>query len=130
MAEYLERQLRLSSPVGRLTVIVRAASVPLLAYNDIKDHIRRHDLDPGFIKPLVLRSIDARLKVHPFMEIVAVPASLRIPAGIFPHGDLIADHGLIIFLLLRHGAVQGILIGCGRTVIMDLNGVPAPGDLI
>ena len=130
MAEDLERQLRLSAPVSRLTVIVRAASIPLLAYDYIKDHIRRHDLDPGLIKPLVLRSIDTRLKVHPFMEIVVVPASLRIPAGIFPHGDLIADHGLIVFLLLCHGTVQSILIGCGRAVIMDLNGVSAPGDLI
>ena len=130
MAEDLERQLRLSAPVGRLTVIVRASSISFLAYDYIKDHIRRRDLDPGLIKPLVLRSIDTRLKVHPFMEIVVVPASLRIPAGIFPHGDLIAHHGLIVFLLLRHGAVQGILIGCGRAVIMDFNGIPAPGDLI
>ena len=126
MAEYIKTQFRLLYGFSRYLRHIAA----LLADHNIKHHVRRHDLDIRLIQPLMLRSVDTGFKIHPFMEIVLVPAAFGVPAGILTHGDFVPDRRFIIFFLLRHIAPHGVVIGDCRTVISDFNGIPAPGNLI
>ena len=126
MPVYIKFQLRGLNSIFRMI----PAFFPILTNHQIKYHIWRNDSHICFIKPLMIGRIDTCFKIHPFMKIFRIPASLCVPAGITSHRDLIAYHCLVISFFLWHRAAHSILVRDRWTVVVDPDRITTPGYLI